>query len=316
MATCHEFVPDGRDYLLGRHGMARDDFNDLLVFMEVANERSFTKAAANLGLSQSTLSHTMRRLETRLGLRLLTRTTRNVAPTDVGERLLRTLEPRIKEIQSDITALMEFRDKPSGTVRLTVSDYALHETIWPKLAPLLKQYPDIKIEIGTENKLTDIVEGRFDAGVRLGESLEKDMIAVRIGADWRLVVVGSQSYFADHPVPEHPQELIHHNCINHRMMSAGGILSWEFENAGRALKVKVEGQLTFNSVYPMVEAALDGNGLAYVPESLVIEHVRAGRLKLVLDEWSPFFSGFYLYYPSRRQISPAFAIVIDALRQR
>lgn len=296
--------------------MAQEDFNDLLVFLEVANERSFTKAAAKLGLSQSTLSHTIRRLETRLGLRLLTRTTRNVAPTDVGQRLLSTLQPKIEGIRNDLSTLMELREKPSGVVRLTVSDYALHDVIVPKLQHLLRDYPDIKLEIGTENRLMDIVEGRFDAGVRLGESVEKDMIAVRIGADWRLVVVASPDYFTSHPQPTHPQDLIHHNCINLRMLAAGTLLPWEFEKEGRALKVKVDGQLTFSSVYPMVEAALRGNGLAFVPESLVSEHISAGRLSLVLDDWSPFFSGFYLYYPSRRQISPAFALVIDALRHR
>ena len=296
--------------------MRREDLNDLLWFVAVAEERSFTKAAAKLGTSQSTLSHTIKKLEASMGLRLLTRTTRSVAPTDAGERLLRSMAPRIQEIETDIAGLMELRDKPSGTVRITLSDYALEDLVWPKLRPVLSQYPDIRLELSRDNAMRNIVEDRFDAGIRLGEAIDKDMIAVRIGPDWRMVVVGSPAYFAAHPIPVAPMELVAHDCINMRQTTAGGLYAWEFEKDGRQLRVRVEGRLTFNSSYPMVDAAASGYGIGYIPESLVSEHIAAGRLIQVLDDWSPLFAGFFLYYPSRRQASPAFSVVADALRYR
>lgn len=296
--------------------MKREDLNDMLWFLVVAEERSFTKAAAKLGTSQSTLSQTIKRLEGRLGLRLLARTTRSVSPTEVGERLMRSLAPRIRDIDADIDALMAFRDKPSGLVRITLADYALESVVWPKLRPIMSQYPDIKLELNSDNGMNNIVEERFDAGVRLGESVDKDMIAVRISADWRLVVVGSPGYFAGRTKPDHPEELIEHNCINQRHNSSGGLYAWEFAKDGRDLRIRVDGQLTFNGSYAQLDAALNGYGLAYLPESVARPHIDSGTLVQVLDDWSPMFSGYYLYYPSRRQNSPAFSVVIDALRMR
>lgn len=295
--------------------MKREDLNDMLWFLVVAEERSFTKAAAKLGTSQSTISHTIKKLEARMGLRLLTRTTRSVSPTEAGERLIRSLAPRIEELESEIDELMEIRDKPSGTVRITLSDHALESVVWPKLRPLLSQYPDIKVELNSDNGFRNIVEERFDAGVRLGESLDKDMIAVRIGPDWRLVAVASPEYLAMHPAPETPQDLVGHDCINHRQARSGGLYTWEFEKGGRELRVRVDGQLIFNTSYAMIDAAASGYGIAYVPESLVTGDIAAGRLVQLLDDWSPFFPGYYIYYPSRRQNSPAFRIIIEALRQ-
>jgi DNA-binding transcriptional LysR family regulator len=292
----------------------RENFNDLLWFLVVAEERSFTKAAAKIGITQSTLSHTIKRLETRMGLRLLARTTRSVSTTEAGERLRQSLAPRIAEIETDIAALTAYRDKPSGTVRITVSDHALETLVWPKLRPVLTDYPDIRLELNRDNGLRNIVEDGFDAGVRLGESVEKDMIAVRIGPDWRLVAIGSPTYFAARGVPRTPQDLVAHNCINQRMTSAGGFYAWEFNKDGQDLRVRVDGQLVFNTTLPMVGAAIAGYGIAYVPEDIAAEHIAAGRLQLVLDEWSPKFAGYFLYYPSRRQNSPAFKIVLDALR--
>lgn len=294
--------------------MDRKDLNDMLWFMVVAEERSFTAAAARLGTSQPTLSHTIKQLEARLGLRLLTRTTRSVSLTEAGERLLQSLAPRIQDIESDVDALVSMRDKPSGTVRITLSDHALNWIVWPKVKPVLAAYPDIRLELNIDNGFRNIVEERFDAGVRLGESVDKDMIAVRIGPDWRLVAVASPGYLAQHPAPSTPQDLVRHNCINHRQSRSGGLYAWEFEKDGKELRVRVEGQLTFNSAIVMVDACVNGLGIGYVPESLVEEHVEAGRLVLLLDEWSPKFAGFYLYYPSRRQNSVAFATVVNALR--
>ena len=294
--------------------MKREDLNDMLWFLAVAEERSFTKAAAQLGTSQSTISHTIKKLEARMGLRLLTRTTRSVVPTEAGERLIRSLAPRIEEIETEIDALMEIRDKPSGYVRITLSDHALQSVVWPKLRTVLKNYPDITVELNSDNGFRNIVEEKFDAGVRLGESVDKDMIAVRIGPDWRLVAVGSQKYFATKPIPEPPQDLVGHDCINHRQSHLGGLYAWEFEKDGRELRVRVEGQLTFNTSYAMIDAALEGYGIAYVPENLVESLVAAGELVQVLEDWTPFFPGYYLYYPSRRQNSPAFKVVVEALR--
>ena len=294
--------------------MKREDLIDMLWFMAVAEERSFTKAAARLGTSQSTLSHTIKRLETRMGLRLLTRTTRSVSPTEAGEKILRSLAPRISEIEQDIDAVLEVREKPSGTVRITLSDHALESVVWPKLEPVMKDFPDIKIELNANDGFINIVEERFDAGVRLGESLDKDMIAVRISPDWRLIAVGSPEYFETHGFPQHPQELVSHKCINQRQIRSGGLYAWEFAKDGRELRVRVDGQLIFNSSRAQINAAVSGYGIAYLPENLVLDDLATGRLVQVLDEWSPFFQGYYLYYPSKRQNAPAFSVVINALR--
>lgn len=294
----------------------RENFNDLLWFLVVAEERSFTKAAAKIGITQSTLSHTIKRLETRMGLRLLARTTRSVSTTEAGERLRQSLAPRIAEIETDIAALTAFRDKPSGTVRLTLSDHAHDYLVWPKLRTVLADYPDLKVEFSRDNGFRNIVEDGFDAGVRLGETVEKDMVAVRIGPDWRLVAVGAPAYFAARGLPQTPQDLVQHTCICLRLTTAGGLYAWEFQRDGRDIRMRVDGQLTFNSTLPMVDAAIAGYGIAYVPEDIVAEHITAGRLQTVLDDWSPPFAGYYLYYPSRRQNAPAFRIVLDALRDR
>ena len=296
--------------------MPKQDFNDLLWFLAVAKERSFTRAAARLGIAQSTLSHTIKRLEAQMGIRLLTRTTRNVALTEAGERLQKSLAPRIDEIEADIAALMSLRDKPSGTIRITLSDHALASVVWPKLQPVLKSYPDIKLELSLDTGFRNIVEDGFDAGVRLGERVEKDMIAVRIGPDWRLVAIGSPAYFSTRPVPKHPEDLVEHDCINMRQPTAGGLYAWEFGKDGQELRVKVNGQLTVNDSYAMVEPALGGYGIAYVPESIVSDHIESGKLVQVLDEWSPFFDGYFIYYPSRRQNSAALKVILEALKHR
>ncbi|QYM71681.1 LysR family transcriptional regulator [Pseudochrobactrum sp. Wa41.01b-1] len=296
--------------------MEQTDFNHLTWFRIVAEERSFTKAAARIGVAQSTLSHTIKQLEARMGIRLLTRTTRNVATTAAGERLLRTITPRMAEIEDEIAALMEFRDKPSGSIKLTLSDHALESIVWPKLKPVLKDYPDISVELLLDSTFRNIVEEGFDAGVRLGESVEKDMIAVRIGPDWRLVAVASPDYLNAHGVPAHPKDLVRHICINMRHETAGGLYGWEFAKDGEELRVRVDGQLTFNNSYAMIDAALNGYGIAYVPENIVERQIASGELVQVLDDWSPFFDGYFLYYPSRRQNLPAFKIIVDALRHR
>lgn len=296
--------------------MARTDLNQLTWFQAVAEERSFTKAAAKLGISQSTLSHTIKQLEERMGIRLLTRTTRNVATTIAGERLLQTIAPRIGEIEDEIAALMAFREKPSGSIRLTLSDHALESVVWPKLKPVLSAYPDISVELILDSSFRNIVEEGFDAGVRLGESVEKDMIAVRIGPDWRLVAVASPAYLEGHAAPGHPQDLVRHICINMRHETAGGLYAWEFEKHGQALRVRVNGQLTFNNSYAMIDAAVNGYGIAYVPENIVKGHIASGVLVQVLDNWSPLFDGYFLYYPSRRQNLPAFKVIVEALRFR
>ena len=296
--------------------MQRGNLDDLLAFVAVARERSFTRAAARLGVSQSALSHTMRELEARLGVRLLTRTTRSVSPTEAGERLLNTVGPRLEEIEAELGALGELRDKPAGTIRLTATEYAADEILLPKLAKLLRAYPDIKVEIVIDYGLTDIVAQRFDAGVRSGEQVAKDMIAVRIAPDMRIAVVGAPSYFKRQPEPKRPQDLVNHNCIKLRLPTHGGVYAWEFEKAGRELRVRVDGQLTYNTTAQMFSAALAGLGLAYVPEGLAKPHVAKGRLKRVLTDWCPPYSGYHLYYPSRRQPSAAFALLVDALRER
>ena len=294
----------------------RENINDLLAFLAVARERSFTRAAAKLGVSQSALSHTIRGLEARLGLRLLTRTTRSVAPTEAGERLVRNVGPRFEEIETELDALSELRDKPAGTIRITTGEHAADTILWPALAKLLPTFPDIKVELNVELALTDIVTERYDAGVRFGEQVGKDMIAVRIAPDMRMVVVGSPSYFAKRPVPKHPQDLVGHNCINIRLPTYGGLYVWEFEKDGRELKVRVEGQLVLNRLTQIVTATLAGIGLGFLPEDLAAAHVAKGRLRLVLADWCAPFPGYHLYYPSRRQSSPAFALLVDALRYR
>lgn len=296
--------------------MQRGNLDDLHAFVAVARERSFTRAAARLGVSQSALSHTMRELEARLGVRLLTRTTRSVSPTEAGERLLNTVGPRLEEIEAELGALGELREKPAGTIRITATEYAADEILLPKLAPLLRAYPQINVEIAIDYGLTDIVGQRFDAGVRSGEQVAKDMIAVRIAPDMRMAVVGTPSYFKSRPEPKRPQDLVNHNCIKLRLPTHGGVYAWEFEKAGRELRVRVDGQLTYNTTAQMLTAALAGLGLAYVPEGLARPHVAKGRLKRALADWCPTYSGYHLYYPSRRQPSAAFALLVDALRER
>src|SRR6266700_6360817 len=296
--------------------MSRQNVNDLLAFLAVARERSFTQAAAKLGVSQSALSHTIRALEERLGLRLLTRTTRSVAPTEVGERLLRTIGPRLDEIDAELTSLNALRDKPAGTIRITSSEHAAQAILWPALAKMLPHYPDIHVEIVVDYGLTDIVAERYDAGVRLGEQVAKDMIAVRIGPDLRMAAVGAPAYCKRRPAPKKPQDLPEHDCINLRLPTRGGIYAWEFEKRGREMKVRTEGRLVFNNVALRLDAVLAGFGLAYLPDDQVLAYLKNGRLVRVLEDWCPPFSGYHLYYPSRRQTTPAFALLVDALRFR
>ncbi|TPK64352.1 LysR family transcriptional regulator [Mesorhizobium sp. B2-4-15] len=296
--------------------MPRDNLNELTAFLAVARERSFTRAAAKLGVSQSALSHTVRALEERLGLRLLTRTTRSVSPTDAGERLARTVGPRLDEIEMELAALSALREKPAGTIRITAGEHSADTILWPALAKFLPDYPDIKVEIIVDYGLTDIVAERYDAGVRLGEQVAHDMIAVRISPDMRMAVVGSPAYFANRPKPRAPQDLTAHNCINLRLPTYGGLYAWEFEKAGRELKVRVEGQLVFNTAGLRMNAVLAGFGLAYLPEDQVTAQLADGRLVRVLADWCPPFPGYHLYYPSRRQATPAFSLLVDALRYR
>jgi DNA-binding transcriptional LysR family regulator len=292
-----------------------ENVNDLLAFLAVARERSFTKAAAKLGVSQSALSHTIRGLEARLGLRVLTRTTRSVSP-EAGERLLRTVGPRFEEINAELAALSELREKPAGTIRLTADEHAAGVVLWPALERLLPDYPDIKVEIVVDYGLTDIVAERYDAGVRLGGIVSKDMIAVPIGPDMRMAVVGAPAYLAKRSQPRTPQDLTAHACINLRLPTYGGLYAWEFEKDRRELSVRVEGQLVFNTITLMLNAALGGFGLAYLPEEQVQSHLADGQLVRVLTDWCQPFSGYHLYYPSRRQPTPAFALLVNALRYR
>jgi DNA-binding transcriptional LysR family regulator len=295
--------------------MQRGNLDDLSAFVMVAREGSFTKAAAKLGISQSALSYTIRELEARLKLRLLTRTTRSVSPTAAGERLLRNVGPRLAEIEVELAALNELRDKPSGTIRITATEYATTAILLPKLAKLLRSYPDIKVEIINDYGLTDIVAQRFDAGVRDGEQIAKDMIAVRIAPDTRMAVVATPSYFRSRSEPKKPQDLVEHNCINLRLPTHGGLYAWEFEKGSRELKVRVDGQLYFNTTTQMLHAGLAGLGLAYLPEGLVLAHINKGRLKRVLADWCPPYPGYHLYYPSRRQPSAAFTLLVETLRR-
>ncbi|MGH6641692.1 MAG: LysR family transcriptional regulator [Bradyrhizobium sp.] len=296
--------------------MQRGNLDDLRALVAVGHERSFTKAAAKLAVSQSALSQTIRHLEARLGVRLLTRTTRSVSLTEAGERLVRTVEPRFDEIDAELEALSALREKPVGTIRITAGDHAIKSAVWPRLVKFLANYPDIKVEIAIDYGLTDIAAERYDAGVRWGEQVAKDMIAVRIGPDTRFAVVGAKSYFAKRTPPTTPQDLVGHKCINLHLPTYGGLYAWEFERDGRELRVRVEGQLIFNDIFQILDAALAGFGLAYVPEDLAQPYLAKGRLKRVLEEWCAPWSGYHLYYPSRRQSSTAFALLVDALRYR
>ncbi|WP_294534248.1 LysR family transcriptional regulator [uncultured Rhodoblastus sp.] len=296
--------------------MLREDLVDLNAFLAVADEQSFTRAAAKLGTSQSALSYAIRRLEERLGVRLLVRTTRRVAATEAGERLLKTLRPALDEIAVELASISELRDKPGGNIRITTSEHAAHAILWPTMKRLLPDYPDIHVELMIDSALSDIVAERFDAGVRLGESIAKDMVAVRIGPDLRMAVVGTPDYFSDHGKPETPQDLAGHSCLNLHLATLGGLYAWEFEKDGRELRVRVDGPLTFNNARMIVDACLDGFGLCSLPEDIMAEYLADGRLIRVLDEWCPPFAGYHLYYPSRRQPSAAFALLVDALRYR
>lgn len=293
-----------------------ENFNDLAAFAAVAHERSFTRAAAKLRVSPSALSQTVRNLEERLGLRLLTRTTRSVASTEAGERLLRTIAPRFEEIEAELAALSELRDKPAGTVRITAGEHAAISVLQPALKRFLPDYPDIQVEIIIDYGLTDIVAEGYDAGVRMGEQVAKDMIAVRIGPDMRMAVVGSPAYFERYPLPKTPQDLTAHKCINIRLPTYGGLFAWDLEKDGREVKVRTEGQLVFNSLSMRLSSALDGLGVAYMPEDQVLPYIADGRLVRVLEDWCPSFPGYHLYYPSRRHSSPALALLADALRYR
>ena len=296
--------------------MPRANLNDLSAFLAVVRERSFTRAAARLGVSPSALSHTLRALEERLGVRLLNRTTRSVAPTEAGERLWRAVGPRLEEVEAELEALGELRAKPAGTIRISASDYAAHALLLPRLTVLLPRYPDLKVEISIDDRLVDIVAERFDAGVRDGEQVAKDMIAVRIGPDLRMAVVGAPAYFATRPRPKQPQDLTAHNCINLRLPTRGGLYAWEFQKGRRKLNVHVEGQLVFNQPGAMLTAAVAGLGLAYVLEDVAGPYLDDGRLERVLHDWCPPFPGYHLYYPSRRQASPAFALLVEAVRHQ
>ncbi|POR10021.1 LysR family transcriptional regulator [Diaphorobacter sp. LR2014-1] len=296
--------------------MATTKVNDLQAFVAVARDQSFTKAAAKLRITPSALSHTMRGLEERLGVRLLARTTRNVAPTEAGERLLRAIAPLFDQIAAEVDALSELRDRPRGTLRITCTDDQIELCLRPMLAEFLRNYPEITLELYVDYGFTNVVEERFDAGIRLGESISKDMIVVRIGPDWRLAVVGSPEYFSRHPAPKTPHDLTQHRCVNIRHRPSGTIYAWEFEKDGHAFTVKAEGQLVFNSIMHVLNAAVDGIGLAYVPEQLVEPYLADGRLKEILADWCPTFQGYHLYYPNRRQASPAFAAFVEALKYR
>jgi DNA-binding transcriptional LysR family regulator len=296
--------------------MLRENINDLLAFLAVAQERSFTKAAAKLGISQSALSQTIRAIEARLGVRLLTRTTRSVSPTEAGERLMERIGPRLEEIEAAVADVRELREKPAGTIRITTSDHAANTILLPKLAKFLPKYPDIHVEIIIDYGLTDIVAERYDAGVRFGEQVTKGMVAVRIGPDTSMAAVASPAYFAKHQKPQTPHDLTDHNCINIRMPTHGGLYAWEFEKNGREINVRVDGQLVFNGIEQVLNAALAGLGLAFVPEDLARPYLAKRRLVRVLEGWCPPFPGFYLYYPSRRQHSQAFSLFVEALRYR
>lgn len=296
--------------------MVRENVSDLMAFIAVAQEGSFTRAAVRLGVSQPALSKTIRTLEERLGLRLLSRTTRSVAPTEAGERLLRSIEPHFAGIEGSLSALTELRDKPSGIVRITATQHAADTVMWPRLAKVMLNYPDITVELVSDEGLANIVSERFDAGVRVGEYVEKDMIAVRIGPAMRQAIVASPGYFKERPAPKHPEELTGHRCINLRRVTRGGYFPWEFEKRGREINVRVDGQLAVSSLELARRAALDGLGVAYLPDDMVQDDLTKKRLVRVLEDWCEPFPGYHLYYPSSRQHAPAFAVVLEALRFR
>jgi DNA-binding transcriptional LysR family regulator len=296
--------------------MARNELGDLNVFAVVAEECSFTRAAARLGTSQSALSHTVRRLESGLGIKLLSRTTRNVGVTEAGQQLLDALRPALGEIRARLDELSQYRDRPAGTVRITCSRHATETVLWPAVDGIMARYPDIHIELSIDGALTNIVADRFDAGVRLGESIEKDMIAVRIGPDLRMVVVGSPDYFSEHKPPVTPRDLTAHDCINLRMATRGDLYTWEFEKDGHALNVRVDGRLVVNDSDTAAQAAIAGHGLAYLMSDRISEALASGALLAVLEEWSPPFSGYHLYYPDRRNLSPAFTVLVQELLRR
>lgn len=295
--------------------MARNAYNDLLAFIAVAREQSFTRAAAQLGVSQSALSHLIRALEAKMGVRLLTRTTRSVSPTEAGERLMQSIAPRFQEIEAELMAVRELRDKPAGTIRITATENAAETVLWPRLAKVLPKYPLIKVEITAESRFIDLVAERYDMGVRLGDDLARDMTTVRISPDMRIAIIGSPGYLAKHPAPLKPQDLADHDCINLRLMSHGELYAWEFKKKGKhRVNVRVEGPLVFNRPQAILQAALAGFGLGYVPEEMARPYIAKGRLQPVLQDWCPAFPGYHLYYPSRRQLSRAMKVLIDALR--
>lgn len=296
--------------------MARDNVSDLLTFLAVAREKSFTRAAAKLGVSQSALSHTIRALEKRMGVRLLARTTRSVSPTEAGEQLLQAVTPRFAEIEAQLAAVSDLGDRVAGTIRITTTDHPADAILRPRLAPLLREYPDLKVEITIDYGMTDIVAERYDMGVRWGDQVAKDMIAVRIAPDCRMAIVCAPSYLSAKPPPRTPQDLLAHNCITLRLASSGGLYAWELKKGAREIQVRVEGQATFNGVYQMVNAAVSGCGLAFVPEEVALPHIDAGHLKRVMEDWCPVFPGLHVYYPSRRQSSRALTLVVDAVRYR
>jgi DNA-binding transcriptional LysR family regulator len=294
--------------------MSRENINDLFAFLAVAQERSFTRAAGRLGISQSALSHTVRGLETRLGVRLLTRTTRSVSPTEAGERLMQTVQPRLEEIEQELAAISDLGDRPAGTIRITAIDHVIDSVLWPRLAPVLEKYPDVRVELSSDYRLVDVAAERFDIGVRYGDQVQKDMVAVRLTPDVRMTIVAAPRYFETHKPPLTVQELARHNCITLRLSGSGGIYAWELRDGDRDVEVRVSGQVTCNGAYQMLNAALSGYGLAFLPEELTQPLVDAGRLRRVMDECCPSFPGVHAYYPSRRNSSRAMRLVIDAIR--
>ena len=299
-----------------RKNMARDNINDILVFLAIARERSFTRAAAKLGMTQSALSHIIRSLEQRLGVRLLQRTTRSVSPTEAGERLIQNVAPKLEEIEAEIADISDLGDKPVGTVRITAIDHVVEQVLWPRIAPLLPQYPDLHVEFSADYRIVDIAAERFDIGVRHGGQVDKDMIAVRLTADVPMRIVGAPAYFARRPKPVSVADLMKHNCITLRLSSSGGIYAWELRRDGEEIDARVRGQAVFNDVGHHLGAALSGNGLAFLPDDLVADHLKAGRLLSVMEDWCPSFPGLHAFYPSRRHSSRALALVIDAIRYR
>lgn len=296
--------------------MSRENIHDLFAFLAVAQERSFTRAAAKLGTSQSALSHTIRGLETRMGVRLLTRTTRSVSPTEAGERLMLTVAPRLEEIEAEIAAVSELGDKPAGTIRITAIDHVIDHVIWPRLAQVLEQYPDVRVEISAEYRMVDVAAERYDIGVRYGDQVQKDMVAVRLTPDVPMTIVGSPRYFETHKVPVTIPDLLRHNCITLRLSSSGGLYAWELREGERRVEARVSGQVIFSGAYQMLNAALSGYGLAFLPEDLTQPHVDAGRLRRVMDDSCPPFPGLYAYYPSHRNSSRAMRLVVEAIRYR